>query len=389
MKYQVKDGTLTLYPEGRIDSTNAESVEREMRSLRSTNLASNLVLDLENLLYSSSAGLRIFLRLLKENISMKMINASSEVYDILEMTGFTEMIPIQKAYRRLSVEGCEEIARGSNGLVYRLDRDTIVKVYENSDCLQDIQRERKLARKAFVLGIPTAISYDVVRVGEGYGSVFEMLNARSLAKIIKAEPDRLDECVRLSVGLLKKIHAIELKPGEMPDKRQEALKRTAFLKDHLPPEQYRRLYDRISAIPTDCHLLHGDYHIRNIMLQDGEPLLIDMDTLSLGHPVFEFASIYMSCQGFGELDSSAVTDYLGIPYETSQKLMKKIFWEYFDIQEEETYRTLLDKARVIGYAFMMRRAIRRQNDTEYGQRFAAYCAEQLEELLSRVDSLAF
>ena len=85
---------------------------------------------------------------------------------------------------RYAAEGCEVIGEGANGIVYRTDPDTIVKVYKNHDALEEIHNERELARKAFVLGIPTAIPYDVVRVGEGYGSVFELLNAKSFAKII-------------------------------------------------------------------------------------------------------------------------------------------------------------------------------------------------------------
>ena len=203
MKHEMTDHTLTLYLEGRIDSANADSVEKELRLLCAAAPADVLVLDLEELQYVSSAGLRVVLRLRKAHPSLKLINASSEVYDILDMTGFTEMMPVSKAYRRLSVDGCEVIGQGANGLVYRLDRDTIIKVYRSPDCLPDIHRERELARKAFVLGVPTAIPYDVVRVGESYGSVFELLNAVSLAGILRDDPAMLDECARISVDLLK------------------------------------------------------------------------------------------------------------------------------------------------------------------------------------------
>ena len=109
------------------------------------------------------------------------------------------------------------LGRGSNGEVYRIDDETIIKVYKNSDALPEIQRERELARKAFILGIPTAIPYDVVRVGEGYGSVFELINSKSFSDLIINEPENIDKYISLSVDLLKKIHSVELKPGEMPD----------------------------------------------------------------------------------------------------------------------------------------------------------------------------
>ena len=61
------------------------------------------------------------------------------------------------------------LGEGANGKVYRYDSDTIVKVYKDSVSLEDIKRERELARTAFILGIPTAIPYDrqedSIRVG--------------------------------------------------------------------------------------------------------------------------------------------------------------------------------------------------------------------------------
>ncbi len=238
-------------------------------------------------------------------------------------------------------------------------------------------------------GLPTAIPYDVVRVGDGYGSVFEMLNAGSVADILKKEPDRLPECAHMMTELLKKIHATKVKPGEFPDARQTALDWADFLRDHLPQEQYRKLRQLIEAVPRDTHVVHGDCHVKNVMLQNGEPLLIDMDTLSQGHPVFEFAAIYIDYQGYGELDPREVTSFFGISHETCAELMHLIFEEYFDLKDEAAYRAILDKVRVIGYARLMRRTIRRMGHTEDGKRLAAYYMGQLAELLPRVDSLTF
>lgn len=389
MKSELTNGTLTIYLAGRIDSSNAEAVETEMQSIIAANSADALVLDAGELAYISSAGLRVILRLRKANATLKIVNASSEVYDIFEMTGFTEMIPIEKAYRRLSVEGCEVIGQGANGKVYRLDPDTIIKVYLNPDSLPDIHRERELARKAFVMGIPTAIPYDVVKVGEGYGSVFELLSAKSFAKLLIADPNNLDMCVKLSVELLKKIHGTELKKGDMPDMKSVALGWADFLADYLPAEQYEKLHSLIAAVPDDNHMLHGDYHIKNVMLQDGETLLIDMDTLCLGHPVFEFASIFLAYMGFGELNHENTLKFLGIPYEMGVEFWHKTLRLYFNTDDEAKCEEIANKARIVGYARLMRRTIRRSGDTPEGQAIIANCREQLAKLLPVVDTLCF
>ena len=168
VNFKMEGEKLILQPEGRIDTNTSPAVEAEIDSLRAANPHSEAVLDLENVEYLSSAGLRVVLRLRKNEPTLEVINVASEVYEVFDMTGFTEMMPISKAYRRISVDGCEVIGQGANGKVYRISEDIIVKVYMNPDSLPDIHRERELARKAFVLGIPTAISYDVVKVGEGY-----------------------------------------------------------------------------------------------------------------------------------------------------------------------------------------------------------------------------
>ncbi len=390
MKHTCRDEILTISLTGRVDSSNAETVEAEIRAICQSDSAQALVLDAEDLQYISSAGLRVILRLRKSDPTLKIVNVSSEIYDIFDMTGFTEMLTVEKAYRRLSVEGCEVIGRGANGEVYRLDPDTIIKVYLNPDSLPDIHRERELARKAFVMGIPTAIPYDVVKVGDGYGSVFELLSAKSFAKLLIADPAQLDMCVKLSVELLKKIHGTELKKGDMPDMKAVALGWADFLADYLPAEQYEKLHSLIAAVPDDNHLLHGDYHIKNVMLQNGEALLIDMDTLCLGHPVFEFASVFLAYVGFGEVNREEAEQFLGIPYELGVEFWKKTLRLYFGTDDDAKCQAIEDQARIVGYARLMRRTIRRTGlNSPEGQAVVEICRAQLAQLLPRVDTLCF
>ena len=390
MKYSFDNSILTVFPEGRIDSANAESVEAEINRILGDTAADNIIIDVENLEYLSSAGLRVVLRLRKKFAEMKIVSASPEVYDIFDMTGFTEMLTVEKAYRRLSVEGCEVIGRGANGEVYRLDPDTIIKVYLNPDALPDIHRERELARRAFVLGIPTAIPYDVVKVGEGYGSVFELLNAKSFAKLIISEPANVDKYVGMYIDLLKKIHSTDVRAGDMPDMKEVALNWAAFLKDYLPEEDFNKLYSLVEAVPHSDRMLHGDYHVKNVMLQNGEALLIDMDTLCVGDPVFEFASIWLAYMGYSELDHEIVKNFLGIPRDITEHIWNSTLRLYFGTEDEETLRRYEEKAMVIGYTRMMRRTIRRNGlNTPDGKALIEHCAKRLSQLLGSVDSLSF
>ncbi len=390
MTFNLENGLLTLNFEGRIDSGNAANIEAQAEEIRANQQHDSLVIDADNLEYISSAGLRTILRLRKEEPTLKIINVNPEVYEIFDMTGFSEMINIEKAYRKLSVEGCEVIGQGANGKVYRLDPDTIIKVYYNPDSLPDIHRERELARKAFVLGIPTAIPYDVVKVGDGYGSVFELLNAKSFAKLISAYPEDIDKYVALYVDLLKKIHSTEVKPGDMPDMKAVVLNWAKFLKDYIPEDQFNKLYSLVEAVPVDNHMIHGDYHIKNVMMQNGEVLLIDMDTLCLGNPVFEFASIFLAYLGFSEYDNSVSESFLGIKHDVAVSIWEKTLRLYFNTDDEAVLEKMADKAKIIGYTRMMRRTIRRNGfETEEGRAIIELCKNHLAELLNKVDTLLF
>ncbi|MCQ2454807.1 MAG: anti-sigma factor antagonist [Clostridia bacterium] len=385
---KIEGKVLFIILKGRIDSQNAADVENKITTIKGENNFEDIIIDAESLEYISSAGLRIILRLRKEYPNIKIINVSSDVYEIFDMTGFTEMIKLEKAYRKLSVDGCEIIGRGANGEVYRLDPDTIIKVYLNPDSLDDIHRERELARRAFVLGIPTAIPYDVVKVGNSYGSVFELLNAQSFSKIINADPSKIDEVVKMFVDLLKKIHSTEVLPEDMPDMKAVALDWADFLKDYLPSDKWQKLYNLIKAVPESNMMMHGDYHTKNVMLQNGEVLLIDMDTLCHGYPIFEFASIFNAYIGFNKLQEDNAPSFLGIPDELLVPFWEKTITAYFETDDKEYLDSVTDKASLIGYTRLMRRLIRRNGlEDEKGRAKIEFYKEQILTLLDRVDSL--
>ena len=375
---------------GHIDSSNAPQTEREIGELCAAHPHSELALDMESLEYISSAGLRVVLRLRKAEKEFSLINVSAAVYEVLEMTGFAEMMPVQKAYRRLSVEGCEVIGQGANGKVYRLDPDTIIKVYYNPDSLPDIQRERELARKAFVLGIPTAIPYDVVKVGDGYGSVFELLNATSFSKLLLKNPERMDTYAALYINLLKTIHSTHVKPGDMPRMKDVAVGWMEFLREYLPREQGDKLCALVSAVPERDTMLHGDYHTNNLMMQGDEVLLIDMDTLCVGHPIFELASMYLGFVGFGELDPGVTLKFMGLSHDVTCEFWRRSLTRYLDGAPESAVRAVERKAMLIGYARLMRRTIRRNGlNTDDGRAVIEMCRRHIGELLPALDTLDF
>ena len=386
--YRIDKDILYIAIEGRIDASNAAEAEERIFGIKNDNPGKHTVVDADKLEYISSAGLRVILRLRKEDPKLAIINVASDVYEVFDMTGFTDMVTIEKAYRRMSVEGCEFIAKGANGAVYRYDDETILKTYFAKDALPEIKQERENARKAFVLGINTAIPYGIVRVGESYGTVTELLNATSVTKLIRANPDDMTQAVKYYVDMLKSIHSITVEDGEVPDMKETALAWAQFVSEHIPEDQGKKLRALIEAVPKRNTLMHGDYHTNNIMVQNGEPLLIDMDTLCMGHPVFELGSMFNAFVGYSELDHQNMMDFFGYSYETAGKFWNLALKMYLGTEDEAVCQNVAEKAMIIGYTRMLRRAVRRPHEADSPAKIAR-CKEVLAMLLEKVDSLCF
>ena len=373
---------------GRIDSSNAAELEKQIQAQLTGKGFVPVELDAEKLEYISSAGLRVLLRLKKEHPVLSVTGVNSNVYEILEMTGFTEMMTVEKAYRVVSIDGCEEIGRGANGTIYRIDQDNVVKVYNNADALDDIRHEREMAKLALILGIPTAISYDVVKVGNSYGSVFELLNARSFSRILTDEPQKLDWCVQEFVTLLKKIHSTVAPEGKLKDIKETVLYWVSTMQSCLPEDAAEKLLALVQAVPHDNHMIHGDYHTKNIELQNDEVLLIDMDTLSVGNPVFELAQIYNSLIGFSEWDHEHIKHFQGYDFETAKNFWAKTLAAYLETDNESEIRKAEEKIRIVSYTRLLSRSIRhRENETEAGKHEFSLWKTELLELLDKTGTL--
>ena len=381
MKNVVIDNNLVVYLEGQIDTTNAEAVGDEIVSIREGHPEETLVLDAENLKYISSAGLRQILKLKKANKEFKIINVNNEIYEIFDMTGFTEMMDIEKGYRTLSVDGCEIIGEGSNGVVYRLNPDTIIKVYKNNDALSEIKRERELARTALVMGVNTAIPYDVVKVDGMFGSVFELIDCKSITKWILEDPDNKEEYIKVFVDMLKEIHSTDVKPGLLPSEKKVALGWTDYLKGHIDDEHLNKLVKLVDEVPESDKMIHGDYHSNNVHYNKKESILIDMDTIAVGNPIFEFGCIYNAYQGFGITDHTRIEKFLKLSYDTATEIFTRTVQLYFGVDD---ITDVLNKCKVVGLTRVLRRTLKREpENTELIEE----SKKQLLEAIDAVDSI--
>lgn len=86
---------LIIALDGRLDTTTAPQLEKELDSLTDVK---TLIIDMEKLVYISSAGLRVLLKaqkIMNKQGKMTVKNVSQEIKDIFEVTGFDELLNIE------------------------------------------------------------------------------------------------------------------------------------------------------------------------------------------------------------------------------------------------------------------------------------------------------
>ena len=194
--------------------------------------------------------------------------------------------------KEISVEGCKVIGRGGQGVIYRLDEETIVKLYNPGYSLEAINRERESAKAALKLGIPTAISFGTVKCGESYGIIFELMNSGTLSAAMRAEPEKLPQYVKMYYDLYNELHSIHDTEGIYPKLKDCFHQQADRLGRWLSPDEVKAVHSIVDALKDEDSVLHGDFHPGNIMLHNGELLLIDIPDVKSGSQLYDLANVF-------------------------------------------------------------------------------------------------
>jgi hypothetical protein len=123
------------------------------------------------------------------------------------------------------------------------------------------------------------------------------------------------------VKLLKRIHSTVVPEGKLPDIKETVMKWVTFMLDYLPEEAGKKLIAMVEAVPKDNHMIHGDYHTNNVMVQsDGELVLIDMADISRGNSLFDIGGTFLTMYLSGMNRPEVTEEVIGLKYEYAKKV---------------------------------------------------------------------
>ena len=295
-----------------------------------------------------------------------------------------------RKYREVSVDGCKLLGRGAKGDVYRYDDELVIKVFNQNNTYHDVEREIALSRKAFILGMPTAISFGIVSVGDRYGAMYELVDSETISNCIARAPGQVDIYAKSMADLARLIHGVTSEESDgFPDAKdrvREYISGGIACENGVLAQKCTALID---ALPQTGTLIHGDFHTGNVFLQKGEPLLIDMDRVSLGHPITEISDLYYFYVVLGEDDPAVVEKFMEFSYDTAKQFFRAFLIHYLGTADESKLREVTEKASVIAYTRLIRKLRKHGAVSEADRKIIGRCMNRIAELTEKLDTLAF
>ena len=236
--------------------------------------------------------------------------------------------------REVKTEGLTAIGNGVSGEVFRWGEDRVLKLYRENYSLPQVENAFRIAEYVTHSPIPCPAVYEMVSCGNRYGVISEYMDIPMLLSRIADGTFTRAEAGRKMGRLMKTIHGMppaDFLPG-MKQMLSEVYDRCGT---RIPPEAKKRFLDFLDRFPGQGYLLHGDFHEGNVMVRDGELVLLDLDSLCVGSPVFEFQQTFTVYRTEIPAPPDVIAAIHLTPEETDEFLYAMLA-EYFGTEDRQT-----------------------------------------------------
>ena len=218
--------------------------------------------------------------------------------------------------------------------------------------------------------------------------MFEMVDSDTLSGCIARSPGQVDSFAKIMADVAHVIHGIEVTEEDgfptVMERIRDYISGGVALENEKLGERCMKL---LETLPDTNTLVHGDFHTGNVFLQNGEPLLIDMDRISVGHPMVEISDLYYFYVVLGEDDPSVVEEFMGFSYDTSKEFFRAFLRHYLGTKDEERLKEVSEKASLIGYSRLIRKIRKKGEVTDNDREKVKCCLTKISEIVNRLDTL--
>ena len=333
MEYRIENNVLNVFLNGKLDSAEAKTIGSEVDELLRGSEVTLMVFDAEKLTHISADGLRMLLCFHNGRYpKLRVINVSPAVYECFDAVKMTKLLDIRKKRPEITVNEQMHIGSGTTAEVYRLDDERIVKVYHPGQDPEWIEAQRNNSQQLLLHGIPGAVAYDIVTVGDSVGVIYELLEAESLGAFLGRNTDRLEEYAQKLASQLRQIHQTKFDKNLLVDTLD-------YVTGQYHADEIKRYTDKdivgfLDLLTNGGTLVHGDFHPMNIMMKNSELVLIDTGDAFFRYGILDLVTLYTYLIIQADTPEKAM-NLTGMTPENAHKLWHDFVKYYFSPQTEE------------------------------------------------------
>ena len=181
------------------------------------------------------------------------------------------------------------IAVRNNKTVYR-DGDLCMKVFDESYSKADVLNEALNQARVEETGLNIPKIHEVTVIGGKWTIVSDFIKGKTLAELMRENPDKKEEYLRSFVALQLEMHG---KVCPELNKLKDKMNRKISMAELDATTRYD-LYTRLESMPKHNKLCHGDFNPSNIIISDeGTPYIIDWAHATQGNASADAARTYL------------------------------------------------------------------------------------------------
>lgn len=181
------------------------------------------------------------------------------------------------------------IAVRTGKTIYR-DGDRVIKVFDSDYSKADILNEALNQARIEETGLAIPKVLEVTMVDGKWAIVTEYIEGKTMAELVKENPDRFDEYLDRFVDLQLLVHS---KKAPLLNKLKDKMNRKITQTDLDATTRYE-LHTRLESMPKHDKVCHGDFNMSNIIVtKDGGLYILDWAHATQGNASADVARTYL------------------------------------------------------------------------------------------------
>ena len=244
------------------------------------------------------------------------------------------------------------IGQGATSTVILQPDGIVCKLFNPEFSREEILREGRMAENAFRLGLRVPKPFGPIELEGRIGLRSEYLPGDILAQILTREPERYGELFPLYLRELQRFHETEGDVRDFVSAKDLYLEKISRLSDTgwYTPEELQKMELLVRSVPDRNTLVYGDYHPKNIIVNNNELFFVDLGDLCLGHPLFDFAMIANTHFIIPSMNPAYAAKYFAVAPEQMLRLWDELFAGYFTEMSPGRQNTV--KKQIMAFAIL-------------------------------------